>query len=189
MFGLGPIELLVIAIVFLLMIGVPIGVVVLVLVLGRRKWMAQFPQPAGPPSIIRALGPEDVPISGGAKWHHRELEVTSDGAGPQRLFEVPLPGIDQSMLTYRFRIQTNELKKAVYPEMWCSVVGMGEAFSRGLHQKIRGTNRWTTLEIPFYLQQGQVADLAKLNLVFEGPGTVRLTDIEVLARPLANAPG
>jgi hypothetical protein len=183
-FGIGAVELLVMGIVLLLLVGVPIGVVVAVVLLVRRTSVAQFPPPAGPPKVLRALRPEDEPISGGAKWHGNELEVASDGPGPQRLFEVPLPGIDHSMLTYRFRIQTEGLEKPVYPEMWCRVVGVGEAFSRGLHQKIRGTNNWTSLEIPFYLKEGQFADLLKLNLVFEGSGTVRLSDIEVLATPL-----
>ena len=173
----------------LLLVGLPIAVLVAAVIFIRRASAAQFPPPSGPPTVVRELGPNDEPISGGAKWHGNELEVTSDGPGPQRLFEVTLSGIDQSMLTYRFRIQTDELEGHVYPEMWCSVVGMGEAFSRGLHQKLRGTNNWTTLEIPFYLKEGQVADLVKLNLVFEGPGTVRLTDIEVLATPLQGSPG
>lgn len=186
-FGIGPVELVVVGSVALLMVGAPIAVVIAVLVLVHRKAVSQLPHPAGPPTVVRALGPEDEPISGGATWHGRELEVTSDAPGPQRLFEVPLSGIDQSMLTYRFRIQTEELKKFVYQEMWCSVVGRGEFFSRGLHQKVRGTNNWTTLEIPFYLKEGQVADLVKLNLVFEGPGMVRLANIEVLATPLADS--
>lgn len=186
MFGIGPLELLLIGGVALLIIGVPVAVVVMLL-LGRRRWMAQL-QPAGPATILRALSPEDEPIAGGAKWHGRELQVTSDGPGPQRLFEVPLSNIDQAMLTYRFRIQTEGLKGHVYPEMWCRVAGVGEAFSRGLHQKLRGTSNWTSQEIPFYLQRGQCADLLKLNLVFEGPGTVRLSDIEVLATPLEAMP-
>ena len=68
--------------------------------------------------------------------------------------------------------------------MWCRVVGIAESFSRGLNHKVRATNNWLSLEIPFYLRQGQFAELLKLNLVFEAPGTVRLTDLEVLATPL-----
>lgn len=130
------------------------------------------------------MGPDDQPISQTAKWVGSELEVTADAAGVQRLFEVPLEGIEQSMITYRFRIQTGASTSSVYPEMWCRVSGFGEAFSRGLDQKVRGANNWVSLQIPFYLEKGQHADLVKLNLVFEGPGTARLTDIEVLATPL-----
>src|SRR5262249_41756626 len=118
-FGIGPVELIVVGGVALLIIGVPIAVVITVLLMARRASATQS-LPAGPPKVVRALGPEDEPISGDAKWHDHELEVTSDGQGPQRLFEVPLSGIDQAMLTYRFRIRTKELQKPVYPEMWCS---------------------------------------------------------------------
>ena len=72
----------------------------------------------------------------------------------------------------------------IYPELWCRIPGMGEFFSKGLHQKVRGTNDWVSLEIPFYLKAGQSPDLLKLNLVFEGAGAVRMKEIEILATPL-----
>ena len=91
------------------------------------------------------------------------------------------------MLTYRLRIKTDNLQKAVYPELWCRIPERGQFFSRGLHCKVRGTNDWKEVEIPFYLESGQKADLLHLNLVFEGPGTVRLKDIEVLSTPVKPA--
>lgn len=154
------------------------------------KWLRtlfagfQPPKPAGPPVQIRAIGPSDTPIAATAKWDGGELEVGSDERASVRLFEVPLSDRDQCMITYRFRIKTDALKSSVYPEMWCRIPGMGEFFSRGLHQKIRGSNDWSSLEIPFYLKKGQFPDLLKLNLVFEGPGAVRLKEIEILATPL-----
>ena len=186
-FGIGPVELLVVGIVALLMIALPVAVVVAVVILVRKGAAGGFqpPPPAGAPEIVRAFGPADAPISGDARWIGSELEVNADEAATQPLFELPLSGIDQSMIAYRFRIQTENLKSKVYPEMWCRVVGAGEFFSRGLHQKVRGTNNWLSVEIPFYLKKGQHGDLLKLNLVFEGPGAVRLRDIEVLATPLA----
>jgi hypothetical protein len=187
-FGISPVELLVVGVVALLMVGAPIAVIVAVVVLLKRGSLAKgFPPPAGPPKIVHTFGPADAPISGGAHWLGTQLEVTADAAGPQRLFELSLSGFDQSMISYRFRIQTDDLKSHVYPEMWCLVVGLAESFSRGLNQKVRGTNNWLSVEISFYLRQGQFAELLKLNLVFEGPGTVRLTDIEVLATPLEPA--
>ena len=98
--------------------------------------------------------------------------------------EAPIADRDQCMITYRFQIRTDSLKSSVYPEMWCRLPGRGEFFSKGLHQKVRGTNDWLSLEVPFYLKQGQVPDLLKLNLAFEGPGVVRLKDIEILVTPL-----
>lgn len=189
MFGVSPVELLVVGIVALLMIALPIAVIVAVIILVRKGAGGRFQPalPAGPAKTVRAFGPADAPISGGAKWIGNELEVTADDAGTQPLFGVPLSGIDQSMIAYRFRVKTENLTSKVYPEMWCRVAGTGECFSRGLHQKVRGTNNWLSVEIPFYLKKGQLADLLKLNLVFEGPGAVRLSDIEVLATPLAVA--
>ncbi|MDA1278325.1 MAG: hypothetical protein O2960_30395 [Verrucomicrobia bacterium] len=100
------------------------------------------------------------------------------------LFEVPISGHDQCMITYRCQLSTEDLKSSVYQEMWCRISGRGEFFSRGLHQKVKGTNNYRSLEVPFYLKKDQTPDLLKLNLVFEGAGTARLKDIEVLATPL-----
>jgi hypothetical protein len=44
---------------------------------------------------------------------------------------------------------------------------------------VSGRVEWAELEIPFYLESGQRADLLHLNLVFEGAGTVRIRDIRV----------
>ncbi len=82
-------------------------------------------------------------------------------------------------------IHTKDLSSAVYPEMWCRIPKKGEFFSRGVENKIKGTNDWIQVEIPFYLQKGQLADLLHLNLVFEGEGTVRLKGIEVTSAQIA----
>ena len=144
----------------------------------------QPPQPAGPPKQIVSLTPTDEPISEGARWEGEELVVSTNEKTTVRLFEVPITDQEQCMLTYRFRIKTEDLKASVYPEMWCRLPGQGEFFSRGLNQKVRGTNDWMSLEIPFYLKEGQRPELLKLNLVFEGAGIVRLKEIGVLATPL-----
>lgn len=186
MFGLSLFELIILLVAFLLVVAVPVGALVAVIVIARRTGAGGFKTPLvyGTPTIVHTFGPSDTPITGSAKWSGNELEVGAAEAGPLRLFELPLSGIDQAMITYRFRIQTDELKSNVYPEMWCRVAGVGEFFSRGLNQKVRGTNNWLSVEAPFYLKQGQVADLLKLNLVFEGAGSVRLSNIEVLSTPL-----
>jgi hypothetical protein len=89
-FGVGPVELLVVG-----------GMLILIswafrwplppsLVVAGSASTARFPSPAGVPKVVRVMKPSDEPISPCAKWYGRELEVTSDGRGPQRLFEVPL---------------------------------------------------------------------------------------------------
>ena len=77
-------------------------------------------------------------------------------------------------------MKTENLQGGVYLEMWYRFPGRGEFFSRGLHHKVKGTAWWASYETPFYLKKDQRPDLIKLNLVFEGPGTVWLKDVEVL---------
>jgi hypothetical protein len=154
------------------------------------KWLTSLlggfvpPKPAGPPKVVHSVAPGTSPIAEAARWEGSELVVRTPAAETVRLFEVPLKGHEQCMLTYRLRIATEALKAGVYPEMWCRIPGIGECFSKGLHQKVSGTNDWVSLEIPFYLKAGQSPDLLKLNLVFEGAGAVRLKEIEILATPL-----
>ena len=60
----------------------------------------------------------------------------------------------------------------------------GEFFSKGLHHSVKGMTDWASYETPFYLMKGQRPDLIKLNLVFEGAGTVWIKDVELLQTPL-----
>ena len=73
----------------------------------------------------------------------------------------------------------------MFLELWCRVPGRGEFFSKGLHDKLRGTTDWSSHEIPFLLKEGQRPDLVKLNLAFEGAGTAWIRDVELLRTPLA----
>ena len=154
------------------------------------KWLRsmfagfQPPKTTGPPVSVKKFEASDSPIAEGATWHGDELKVTTSEPTTVRLFEVRISDHDQCMITYRFQISTDDLKSSVYPEMWCRIPGVGEFFSRGLNQKVQGTNNYLSLEIPFYLKKGQTADLLKLNLVFQGAGVVHLKDIGVLATPL-----
>lgn len=145
-------------------------------------WKA--PAPTGPAVLIRTFGPSDPPVANSARWQGNELEVRSDEASIKSLFDVPLPNIEQCLVFYRFLIHTDNLKSAVYPQMWCRIPEKGQFFSQGIDRKISGTNAWIQVEIPFYLEKGQVADLLHLNLAFEGAGTVRLKNIEVTSAPV-----
>lgn len=145
-------------------------------------WKA--PEPTGPSVLIRAFGPSDVPVAKSAMWHGSELEVRSDDVAIKSLFDVALPNVEQCMISYRFLIRTENLQAAVYPQMWCRIPEKGQFFSQGIDRKISGTNEWVQVEIPFYLEKAQVADLLQLNLAFEGAGTVQLKNIEVASTPV-----
>ena len=190
--GIGGIELIVIVIVSGLLGFGFVCLCVFLFVAGRAKaqpaagkWKG--PETVGQPIQIKAIGPADEPIAGSATWDGSELVIHADQWATKCLFDVVLDGLEQCMLTYRLRIKTDNLQKAVYPELWCRIPEKGQFFSRGLHCKVRGINDWKEVEIPFYLESGQKADLLHLNLIFEGPGTVRLKDIEVLSTPVKPA--
>jgi hypothetical protein len=149
------------------------------------KSMFKPPKPAGPPQRIRAFGPSDRPIiQDGVAAEGNGWRIESREKRTVRLFEVPNPGAEQCMLTYRARMKAANLQGGAYLEMWCRLAGQGEFFSKGLHQKVAGTTDWGSYEVPFYLKKGQRPDLIKLNLTVEGAGTVWMKDLELLKTPL-----
>jgi len=104
--------------------------------------------------------------------------------GTVRLFELPVSGVEQCILTYRARLKAAGVEGGAYLEMWCRLPGRGEFFSKAFHQKAQGTVDWASYEVPFYLKKGQCPDLIKLNLVFDGGGTVWIKEVELLQTPL-----
>jgi len=132
------------------------------------------------PTMRKSFNPPDKPISG-------ELTVTDDNAWAVsctttqtvRLFEVPDPGVERCMLTYRAKLKSEGLVGRAYLEMWCQVPGIGESFSRGLDNTISGSSGWATCQTPFFLKAGEKPDLIRLNLVVEGQGRVFIKDIEL----------
>ena len=121
------------------------------------------PAPAGPAQTVRTFGSGDP------------------------LFEVPLAGVESTILTYRARMKASDVKGKAYLEMWVRVPGRGEFFARGLAQPLQGSSGWATYEIPFFLnEKGVRADLVKLNVAFEGGGTVWIKDVELLKAGLAS---
>jgi hypothetical protein len=100
-----------------------------------------------------------------------------------RLFEVPDPGAEQCLLTYRAAMKSQDLEGRAFLEMWCRLPGRGEFFSKGLNRPVRGTTDWSSYEIPFRLKKGERPDLIKLDLAVEGRGKVWIKDIELLKTP------
>jgi len=145
------------------------------------------PVPAGPAERVKAFGAGDTPIAqSGVTADEGGWRIVQAAPGSVPLFEVPLGGLENSILTYRARMKARDLTRKAYLEMWVRVPGRGEFFSRGLAQPLTGTSDWASYEIPFFLnQKGVRADLAKLNVAFEGGGSVSVKDVELLRTPLA----
>ena len=151
------------------------------------KSLFKVPEPAGPPQPIRQFGTSDRPITqDGVSADQNGWRITSQAQTTVRLYEVPQPGAEQCLLTYRTEMKTENLQGGAYLEMWCRLPGKGEFFSKGFHHKVKGTTGWASYEVPFYLKKGQRPDLIKLNVVLEGSGTVWLRNIELLQTALKN---
>lgn len=149
------------------------------------KSLFKGPEPAGPPQRLRSFTATDRPITqDGVTPDQNGWRVESREKRTVRLFEMPNPGVEQCLLTYRAQLKTADVQGGAYLEMWCRLPGRGEFFSRGLQHKVTGTTGWASYETPFYLQQGQRPDLIKLNLVSEGSGTVWIKDVELSTTPL-----
>ena len=111
--------------------------------------------------------------------------VDPSGPGPVRLFEVASSRCEACRLLYRARVKSRDLAAPAILEMWVRIPDKGQFFSRGLDQPVSGTVDWTTVEIPFFFQKGQRADLVKLNVSFQGKGgSLWVKDVELLEAPL-----
>lgn len=151
----------------------------------RIKTLFQSPQPVGPAHSLQMFTPEEGTITKDVV--RPEGEGWSIEVGESRtiqLFKIDTPKVDNCMLTYRADLKSEALSERAYLEMWCRIPRRGEFFSKGFHNALKGTNNWSTCEVPFYLKRGQQPDLIKLNLTVEGQGKVWLKNIELLYTPL-----
>jgi hypothetical protein len=111
--------------------------------------------------------------------HDGKGAIRIDASGPTtiRLAEVQPKDAEGVALTYRAHLRTQNLTGRAFLEMWCSIPGKGEFFSRGLQAPVTGTTEWVSAETPFFLEKGQRAQTVKLNVVVEGAGIVWVDDI------------
>jgi hypothetical protein len=151
----------------------------------KSLFSSGVPEPAGPAQVVRAISIDEAPLTRDSVTREGDAwQVRAEAPGHIRLYDVELPRLEQCLLTYRLRMRSRDVAKGAYLEMWCRVVGRGEFFSKGVMQKVRGTTDWSEYEVPFYLRKGQQADLLKLGLTFDGPGTVWVKDVQVLQTPV-----
>jgi len=126
---------------------------------------------------------DDVLTKSGVSFEEESKDgngaVRIDATSPTtvRLCELNGLSFESKRLIYRAKLRTEGVQGQVYLEMWCSLPGKGEFFSRALHAPLTGTTGWTTQETPFFFQEGQVPETVKLNVVVEGPGKVWVDDI------------
>ena len=149
------------------------------------KSLFKRPEPAGPAQEIKTFTTSDATISKDFIQSEGDVWIVDTKEKKTiNLFEVPNPDVGKCMLIYRAKLKTENVQGKAYLEMWCRLFGVGEFFSKGLQNAVKGTNDWASYEIPFYLKQGQKPDLIKLNITMEGPGKIWLKEIELLQTPL-----
>lgn len=120
--------------------------------------------------------------------------VSADGGGSLKIetsdpitvpiFEIADLNIENARILYQAKVKVENVIGQVYLEMLCHFPDGGEYFSRGQATLLSGTTDWTSQETPFLLQQGQKPDIIKLNLVFNGHGTVWIDDMKLMKVPL-----
>ncbi|MGQ9471541.1 MAG: hypothetical protein ACUVR0_07620 [Candidatus Aminicenantales bacterium] len=113
------------------------------------------------------------------------VKIAASEPGIFRLFELGDIDIEETILVYQAKLRTENVEGLVYLEMLCHFEGKGEFFSRGLDSPLKGTEEWTTQEIPFYLKKGENPDNVKLNLVCEGSGTVWVDNVRLIKRKIS----
>jgi len=142
-------------------------------------------EPAGPPETLRTFGPSDRPITeSGISTDEGGWRIEAREAGSVRLFESAESVVEPSVLTYRAELKAADVEGGAYLEMWCRLPGRGEFFSKGLHQKVSGTVGWSSYEVQFTLKAGERPDLIRLNVAFDGPGTLWVRNVELQRTPL-----
>ena len=153
--------------------------------LERLKSRFKRPEPAGPAETLRAFRISDPPIAeSGVSMDDDAWRIDAGEAGSVPLFEIADPGVEQATIAYSAELRSADLDGGAYLEMWCRFPGRGEFFSKGLHQKVKGTTGWSSHQVPFSLKSGERPDLIRLNVAFDGPGTVWIRNVEVLRTPL-----
>jgi hypothetical protein len=154
-------------------------------VLERLKSRFKRPEPSGPPETLRAFRLSDRPIAeSGVSVDDDAWRIEAGEAGSVPMFEIADPGVERSLITYSAELRTADLEGGAYLEMWCRFAGRGEFFSKGLHQKVKGTTGWSSHQVPFSLKSGERPDLIRLNVAFEGAGTLWIRSIELIRTPL-----
>ena len=129
-----------------------------------------------------AFGAGDRPLANMAEQDGAWVAECTE-AQTLRLYEVPDPGMAGVTVIYDAEVRTENVRGPVYLEMWCSLPGKGEFFSRGLDQTVTGTTGgWVPMRVPFFLKPGQAPDRIKLNVVAGGPGRVAVRNVRLSAK-------
>jgi len=140
------------------------------------------PRSIGAPRLIRSFGPGDptaspsrLPFDNGA-WrldcHERESV---------NLFKIRDIGVLDRLLTYRAELRSENLVSPACLELLAHIPGRGELRSKGYHHAFQGDHEWRFFEVSLLVGGPHAPDLLKLNIASEGPGTIWIRNVKLLA--------
>lgn len=151
------------------------------------KWLKSLfgPRPTGPPQTLRAFDPSEPTFSqSGIRVEDDAFVIESKENTKVTLFELNDPGVDQCMLTYRANAKAEDIQGRAFLEMQLKLPKMAEHNAQGLDDAVSGSTDWKPMEAPVYLYSGQKPEKLTLNVVMEGPGKIRMKNVEVLSTPV-----
>lgn len=127
-------------------------------------------------------------LEGQASGPAEQLKLVVAGS-PQQLVglvEIDKPGVTTPYYAVQGQVQYDDVERSGHLEMWSRFAGGDARFSRTLAsngplQKIVGSSNWRPFVLPFFsdAKAGPPTHL-QINLVLEGPGTVRLGRLKLV---------
>lgn len=151
------------------------------------KKIFRIPEPLGEPKPVRQFDFSEKPLEQDKVAVEPEGWRIDSVGGKEtiRLFELAQSGLDQSMVTYRASLKTENLKGRANLELRCVMPGTGEFASKGKNPGIAGATDWKSDEVQIYFKKGMAPEKIELRVTAEGPGRVWIKDIEVLQTPMS----
>lgn len=107
------------------------------------------------------------------------LKITVEQPTTIRLYEVPLPKVENSTMTYKAKVKTQDFGGDAYLQMLVHFPSGGEMEAQNYNKATGGTTDWVAMEVPFSVRKGQKPDVVRLNLILNGAGTVWVDDVHL----------
>lgn len=155
-----------------------------------------IPEPVEPFTLVRQFTLDDSTVSQGGisifggNW---QIEAYDDGDGiknflrttePLRnviLFEVPEPGVEESVLACRFYAKALKTQTPIKVHLsLCRQGQLGGTFTKSWSQGVSPTNDMKFYEVRAHFKKEVEAAKIQINIQFESRGILQIRDVELL---------
>jgi hypothetical protein len=107
------------------------------------------------------------------------LKIAVEQPTTIRLYEVPLPKVENSNMIYQAKVKAQDFGGDAYLQMLVHFPSGGEMEAQNYDKATGGTTDWVAMEVPFNVRKGQKPDVVRLNLILNGAGTVWVDDVRL----------